>query len=52
MTEREKMILGHMYDAYDEELTAARERARQLAIEFFLNTTSPISFRRKKYEDI
>lgn len=34
MTEKEKMISGMMYDAYDKELTAAREHIRQLAIEF------------------
>lgn len=34
MTEREKMTSSLMYDAYDEDLTTARDYVRQLAIDF------------------
>src|SRR3954466_4350802 len=37
MTEREKMLVGEMYDALDPELVSARERARDLCQE--LNAT-------------
>ena len=30
MTERQKMLIGHLYDPLDAELTSARERARDL----------------------
>ena len=30
MTEREKMLAGEMYDPFDRELVAGRERARDL----------------------
>ena len=37
MTEREKMLAGELYDPFDPELVAARERARDLC--HALNTT-------------
>lgn len=40
MTEKEKMLSGLMYQAWDEELTAERQTAKELC--FKINQTSPI----------
>lgn len=47
MTEREKMLRGELYDAYDEELCALREKCRQAVREFNSLSASDMEERRK-----
>ena len=47
MTEREKMLRGELYDAYDEELCELREKCRQAVREFNSLSASDTEGRRK-----
>ncbi len=47
MTEREKMLAGEMYDAFDPELVAGRDRARDLCQDLNASRESDIEHRRR-----
>lgn len=47
MSEREKMLRGELYDAYDEELCELREKCRQAVREFNSLSASDMEGRRK-----
>jgi maltose O-acetyltransferase len=52
MTEREKMLAGELYDPLDPELTAARERARDLCRELNDTRESQQAERRRVLQDL
>ena len=47
MTEREKMLAGEMYDAFDPELVAGRDRARDLCQDLNASRERDIELRRR-----
>src|SRR5690349_19292986 len=51
-TERQKMIAGEMYDPFDHELVAARERARHLCQELNASRESEHERRRRILRDL
>lgn len=51
-TEREKMLAGELYDPFDSELVAARERARDLCLELNVTRDSQSDERRRLLREI
>ena len=51
-TERQKMLAGELYDPFDPELVAARERARDLCLELNNTRESDKTERRRMVQDL